>query len=354
MRIWFVSILIVRWTSALALAGFTATGAGPYNSDTSTPGAPNGELTWNYAGPDFTPGSLLFSGLATSGGVGSYLSELRWRITNPGGQSGYLQPTTGTTWTGTLPIGPASFSGLQTIFTGTSVGTWLFQAYESFDDAGLDAWWNDVSFGFGDYIPPVPSRWPGEVEGFETGVLPANHPQNSGTWNAVTTAGHSQGQKTTWYAETYGPAEGAQFASCEYDPALVAQDEWLLSPDAVAAPGMVFSGKTVGSVYWGKPPEQGGTYDNYDVQAWIIRGGSFGGDDDSMIAKLDDNWQVNWQWADFSYNLTGLLMPGETFRIGLRYVGTDGAQGGVDAILLTPEPASLALIALAGLILRHR
>lgn len=351
-----VAVLSMTMLAAsLALAGFTVpTVPGPVNSDHAAGVAGNGIFTYAYGGPAFIPGQLTFSGLLTSGGVGSYLTEARWKITNPAGQSGLFQPiASGTTWTGQYTVNPVNAGGLQSIFTGNNVGTWTFEAYESYDDTGVDAWWNSVNFSFADYVAPQPSHWPGQVEGFETGVPPQNHPLNNGVWSQTMTAGHTQALFTTWYAQTGSAPEGTQYASVQYD---YNQDEWMYSPNATAVPGMVLSGKTMGSPYWGRPPSEGGTFDNYDVQAWVIRGGAYGGGDDVMIAKLDDNWAgtTPYVWFNFSYGINSLLTLGESFRIGFRYVGNDGAQGAIDGVLLTPEPAAFLLLAVAGLALRRR
>lgn len=345
-------------TSALFLTGvagaqFTATDAGPIDSFGPAGDPNNGMFTYNYAGTDFVPGELTFYGEATSGDVGSWLSELSWLITNPAGEQVSFGPGSGTTWTGTEIIGPDTYVGLQSFFTGTSVGTWTFEAYESYDDAGLDAYWNNVSFQIDEYVPPTPSMWPGEVEGFETGVPPMSHPSNNGAWSVISTSGHTG--TDTWYQETYSPAEGANYASVQYDAELVPQDVTLLSPIATAVAGMELSGQTSGSIYWGTKPEQGGTFDNYDGEVWIVRGGTLGDGDDTFIGLLDDFWVSSFVWESFSYNLDDYgLVAGEDFQIGFRYVGLDGAQLNLDGVLLTPEPSSIMLLALAGLGLIRR
>ncbi len=149
-------------------------------------------------------------------------------------------------------------------------------------------------------------------EGFEGTVPPA-------TWSAGVT-----NPSFTWQIGTYLPPEGVQFADCLYDPALVPQDEWLLTPVLNMFGTVTLTGKTMGSAYWGVTP-----YDNYDVEAWIVIG-DVGGGDDTLIAQLDqDHWVVNWQWEDFSYTFPA---PSGAFRIGFRYVGVDGAEAGLDII----------------------
>jgi hypothetical protein len=332
-------------TAGTALAGFTATNAGPIESTGPIGDAGNGGFSYVYAGAEFTPGNLTFSGQLTSGGVGSWLSEARWRITNPAGEAVTIQPsTTSSSWTGTQAIGPVTFTGLQTLMTGTSIGSWAFDAYESYNDADLDATWTDVSFEVGDYVPPTPVPWPGGVESFETGVPPTNHPGNTGSWEVVASAGQSG--TTTWHQYASGfESESSATVLYDYD-----QNEWLYTPYATAVGGMTLSGQSMGSLYWGTPVEQGGMYDNYDMNVYIVHAD----DSTTLVGKLDDTWTDTYLWTAFSYDLDSLLTLGEQFRIGFQYVGNDGAQGSIDAVLLTPEPASLVLLALAGLMIRRR
>lgn len=250
------------------------------------------------------------------------------------GGSSTSDPTT-LTWTGNLDS--HFYGGLDAFYFGAR------QLYYSASYNDLVNWSN-VVVTLHDYVPPPPETWPG-YQGFEAAVPPTN-------WTRIASPGHS-GQ-TTWY-QANSPFEGSFNASVQYDSALVAQDEWLLSPNATFEPGMQLSGQSNGSVYWGTPPSQGGTYDNYDGEVWVIRGGAYGGGDDTLLGKVDDTWVTNWVWAGFNYYLDDyLMMPGEQFQIGFRYVGLDGAQLNLDAVTLTPEPASLLLLALAGLALRRR
>ncbi len=159
-------------------------------------------------------------------------------------------------------------------------------------------------------------------EGFEVSVPPAD-------WTSVVTAGHTQAAQTTWFQGT-SPFEGTYAAQCDYDPAFVQQDEWIVSPAFTMSGTITLAGQTMGSVYWGTPPEQGGTYDNYDIEAWVIIGAGINDGDDIFLGITDDFWVENWIWAAFSYEFAS---PGE-FRIAFRYDGNDGAQGTLDAITL--------------------
>jgi hypothetical protein len=237
------------------------------------------------------------------------------------------------------------FLGASTDFedAGDPAGTWTFDFYESHDDGAdgfPDAAWDVLSFAFYDYIPPQPSDWPGDVEGFETGVPPL------GDWLA---SGAHSGDES-WHQRTASPHEGRAYASVQHDPDLIRQDEWLISPEAVAAPGMTLSGATMGSIYWGTPASQGGSYDNYDLEVWLLGEGG----NDAFVGLLDDSWVSSYAWEEFLFDLDGFVTLGETFRVGFRYHGLDGAEGSIDAVLLTPEPAGLLLWALGGLAAARR
>ncbi|MCP4591500.1 MAG: hypothetical protein GY842_12210 [bacterium] len=137
-----------------------------------------------------------------------------------------------------------------------------------------------------------------------------------------------QNASYTWkQAAALSPIHGANIVDCEYDATLTPQDEWVLTPALNMTGTVTLSGYTMGSAYWGVTP-----YDNYDVEAWIVVGATAGDGDDTLIAQLDeDYWTVNWQWETFNYNFAA---PSGTFRIGFRYVGADGAQAGLDYIVV--------------------
>jgi len=154
-------------------------------------------------------------------------------------------------------------------------------------------------------------------EGFETTVPPPG-------WSAVVT-----NPSFTWKVQNFSPPEGLQYADVEYDPALVPQDEWILTPVINASGTVTVNGLTFGSVYWGVTP-----FDNYDIELWAVVG-NVGGGDDLLVATLDDSWVVNWQWEAFSHQFTA---PAGSFRVGFRYTGVDGAQGGIDIIEVDATP----------------
>jgi hypothetical protein len=160
------------------------------------------------------------------------------------------------------------------------------------------------------------------TEGFEEGVMPPT------SWSQeIIDPGY------TWKIMVGTPFNGVYSADVEYDPALNQQDEWLLSPELIISEGTL-SFWSMGSVYWCRD-----TYDNCDLNAWIVVG-DVGGGDDILIGKGEDVWPDNWTWAQSTFDLTPLL-PGGPVRIGLQYYGLDGAQVGLDDISLDGVAGSL-------------
>ncbi|MGD8452451.1 MAG: choice-of-anchor J domain-containing protein [Phycisphaerae bacterium] len=328
--------------AAPALAGFTATAAGPINSDGLWGSAANGWFTYDYAGADFYIGDINFFGEVTSGGVGSYQSELLVGITDPLGNTAFLDGFgPASTWTGKVAVGPLTFPGLGDSIVGTA-GTYTFTFCETYDDVGLDAFWENLSIELADGVEPPPAHpWPTDLlwEDFEAGVPPTG-------WSAVTN------NPFTWEADVYDPYEGLSSATCFFDEDNTgSQDEWLITPviNTMHA-DVAVGGQTRGSLYWGG----GEPNDNYDVEVWIVNGADVNDGDDVYVGLLDDCWEDSWVWSPFEYDLSGLYAPGVDFRVGFRYAGSNGAAGSIDAVYITPEPASLVLLALAGLALRRR
>ena len=156
-------------------------------------------------------------------------------------------------------------------------------------------------------------------EGFEDGAVPPPD------WEAVV---NNSGY--TWKLHTSSPHSGSYAADVEYDPSLAPQDEWLLSPEMVLSEGTL-SFWSFGSIYWCRD-----TYDNCDLNVWIVVGPDVNDGDDILVGTADDDWPSSWTWAQSVFTLTSLL-PGGPVRIGFQYEGTDGAQIALDDILLDGE-----------------
>ncbi len=153
---------LIAISAGSAMAGFTA---GPFAGDSvvarvagaAGAGAGNGTATYNHVGADFVAGNITIEGDLTSGGSGSWQSEARIEICNPSvcvvtGAASAVQ-----SWTGTAHIGPTTFVGLGAGLTGTSVGTWTFEFFESYNDPGIDATWSNLFITVSDASPPPPA-----------------------------------------------------------------------------------------------------------------------------------------------------------------------------------------------------
>lgn len=148
------------------------------------------------------------------------------------------------------------------------------------------------------------------TEGFEGDFPPTD-------WTQISNSA------VTWALGDYSPHTGSYYAHVEYD---YNQDEWLLTPEMFLSEGTL-SFWSFGSLYWCKT-----TYDNCDLNVWIVVG-EVGGADDILVGKGDDAWTTTWAWAQSTFNLTPLL-PGGPVRIGFQYLGDDGTEIGLDDILL--------------------
>ncbi|MCE7974726.1 MAG: hypothetical protein DYG92_10470 [Leptolyngbya sp. PLA1] len=134
----------------LALAGaanaqFVATNAGPINSDGPIGTGTNGSFGATYGGAGTIFGNVAFTGDLTSNDVGSYLSEARWNVKNLStGAAAAFQFASGNTWSGTVNV-----AATRGMFLWASSGdNFSFEAYESYNDSGIDASWSNVSFTF--------------------------------------------------------------------------------------------------------------------------------------------------------------------------------------------------------------
>lgn len=131
--------------SSFASAQFNASFAGPLNSDGPIGDAGNSSFTATYSGASTLFGNVNFSGDLTDGGVGSFKSEARFNITNLNlASSAAFQPTTGSTWSGTVNVASAA----SALVWANSGDQFKFESFESFNDAGLDATWTNVNFNF--------------------------------------------------------------------------------------------------------------------------------------------------------------------------------------------------------------
>lgn len=156
-------------------------------------------------------------------------------------------------------------------------------------------------------------------EGFEGGIIPPTD------WTTVVTR-----PSYTWQIGDFAPNSGVHNAIVLYDESLATQDEWLISPELNLLSGTL-TFYSYGNLTWCKD-----TYDNCDLDVYIIVG-DVGGGDDIFVGTADDDWVSTWAYAQSTFDLTPLL-PGGPVRIGFNYYGADGAEIGIDDIMLDGVP----------------
>jgi hypothetical protein len=126
---------------------------------------------------------------------------------------------------------------------------------------------------------------------------------------------------------------GSYSADVEYDPNLLVQDEALISP-TINPSSVTLEFWSFGSLYWCRD-----TFNNCNLEVWIVRGDWDGGSgDDIFVGIADNDWTNTWEWSQTTIDLTPFL-PGGPVRIAFRYEGQDGAQVALDDIQLAYEEA---------------
>lgn len=335
-----LTVVVAVLVAGVALGQFTATNPGPINSAAPYGDPNNGSFTFTYAGPNFTPNALNFSGDLTSTGAGSWPSEARWRVTNPAAQFANFQPTTQTgTWVGTLPIS-ATFPGLSATYTGTSVGTWTFEAWESFDDGGpttVDAIWTNLSFGF-----TAAAGWSYTNYFSEAAFLAAIQPNfYLEDYSSYTYGSPLNGTQTS---QAYGPTNGYAYTVTN------ANGLWsnlsALSTNSAHTANVVTFDPNYNPV-----TAIGGNFTATDINGNIIPG---------TVTITDANgatWTLTGQTGSSFFGFTSTVpivsaafnCPNLNDGVN-RWVQMDHFYVGQ----IIPEPASLLLIGLAGLMLRRR
>lgn len=172
----------------------------------------------------------------------------------------------------------------------------------------------------GDEAPEMPladALAAGMAEGFEGALMPPPG------WTHLQT-----NPNQTWGITDYGPHSGSYSAYVYYDPALLDQDEVLLSPSFIPFSGSV-SLWSFGSLYWCRD-----TYDNCDLEIWFVNGAwDWGGGDDVYLGLADPDWTGTWVWSYSTFDFSPYT-SGEPARIALRYTGKDGAEIRMDDIVI--------------------
>jgi hypothetical protein len=158
------------------------------------------------------------------------------------------------------------------------------------------------------------------MEGFETW-----YPTG---WESIVTNGNY-----TWFQESYEPHSGNYSASINYDPDLVPQDEWMISPVidlSSAGSNLQLSFWFLTSYYWHVSP-----YNNGDM---IVMVSTDGGSNWSAPLWTEDDYGTfdNWTWYEVVLDFSAYA--GEpNFKVALVYQGSDGAQANFDDILLSGD-----------------
>ena len=168
----------------------------------------------------------------------------------------------------------------------------------------------------------------GQSEGFEGGVVPP------AGWTRV-----QNNTRETWKIADISPYAGNYLANIEFDDQIEQQNEVLLSPSFQSQSARL-DFYSFGSLYWCRD-----TYDNCDLNVWLVIGDWDGGTgDDIFLRTADQDWKQNPNdpdgfstWSLTSINLTPTLQSlpnGTPVRIGFQYKGKDGAEAGLDNIRL--------------------
>lgn len=166
------------------------------------------------------------------------------------------------------------------------------------------------------------------TEGFE-----GTFPGTGWTHNQLNTA-------ETWFYSTMSFHSGAQSLQCDYDAALGAQDEVMLSPviNLTSATNPRLKFWFLMSYYWGVDPN-----DNYDIS---VEATTDGGTTTTVLwTESAQGVFLNWTWYQVEVNLAAYA-GNANFQLLLRYEGADGAQGNFDDILVEESPTCIPPTAL--------
>jgi hypothetical protein len=143
------NVLVIAGLTAIAgaaSADFTISGPGPFDSTVALGGAGNfsSSIALNGIGSQLI-GGIRVRGTLTEVNTGTFASEARWNLANTSkGYNASHQVFTQGNFTGSL-AGDRTFGVLQWWSDGD---TWRGEAFESFDDSGVDARWTNVQFDY--------------------------------------------------------------------------------------------------------------------------------------------------------------------------------------------------------------
>lgn len=162
------------------------------------------------------------------------------------------------------------------------------------------------------------------TESFEGGAIPPTG------WTTIVT-----NPNFTWEINDFNPQDGTFYASTLFNVDLVPQEEWLISPAFNLISGELDIWH-LGSPFW--CIEQ----DNCDPEIWLLSGDVPNIASDVLVYNLEDDWPTPdpFIWTNSLINLDPFV-DGSRVRIGIRYVGNDGAEVSVDNLVLRGEERNL-------------
>ncbi|MCX6269410.1 MAG: T9SS type A sorting domain-containing protein [Bacteroidetes bacterium] len=163
-------------------------------------------------------------------------------------------------------------------------------------------------------------------ESFTSGVVPPDSPY---CWSEIITNADSN-----WTYDGRSP----YYATVNYDVALAPQNEWLVTPNlnftGLTNPRVSFDWMM--SYYWSVSPNN-----NYDLNCKITTDG--GATWTSLWSEAVEGVFTNFIWYRDTLSLAAYAgMP--SVKLAWQYVGTDGAQAGIDHIVVEEGPLALPVI----------
>lgn len=140
-----------------------------------------------------------------------------------------------------------------------------------------------------------------------------------------------QNANQTWLHYSNNPISGTYSASVDYDDALGAQNEWIITPsiDLTGYLGLYLNFTVSMSYYWSVDPNN-----NYDVTVKVSTDGGQTWTD--VWTESDQGVFANWTPLNISADLS-MAANAADVKLAFVYTGTDGAQVVLDNISITED-----------------